>query len=258
MSRSSNVPIGLCALGRAAWLLPVVVLALGSAAAAEVTLTPSADAFLFAGEPASNYGGAGQLAVSDASRPQGEYQSLMRFDLAGAKSSFDAMLGSGTWALQSAALRLTTSNPNNAIFNLNQAGTFSISRMGNDSWVEGAGSPTAPAAQGVAFTAIPSLIGPEDRLLGTFNFPGGNSGANTFALGPVLGLMPDLESGGELTLRLFADAGATVSYNFSSRTFQNVASRPALTLTAVAIPEPAGLLPAGTLGLLLSRRRRRG
>src|SRR4030095_11353804 len=47
------------------------------------TFTPgtSAATFVFAGEPNSNYGAAGQLAISDAGRPQGEFQSLMRFEL---------------------------------------------------------------------------------------------------------------------------------------------------------------------------------
>ena len=233
----------------------VACLAMGhSVHAADVTLIPSADTFLFGGEPALNYGGAGQLAVSDAERAQGEYQSLMRFDLSGAKSSFDATFGAGQWTLQSATLRLSTANPNNPILNANQAGPFAVSWMQNDSWVEGTGTPMSPTTDGVTFSTLPSFLSPQDQPLGSFNFAGGNSGANTYAFNLSAGLIGDVEGGGPLSVRLFADAGMTVGYNFSSRTFQTTANRPVLTLTATAVPEPAtGALVVAIVAILATR-----
>jgi hypothetical protein len=241
-----------------AWACVVVCLAIGqSVHAADATVIPSADTFLFAAEPASNYGGAGQLAVSDPARAQGEYQSLMRFDLAAAKSSFDATFGPGQWTLQSATLRLTTSNPNNALFNPNQAGSFAVRWMQNDAWAEGTGTPTAPTSDGVTFASLPSLLSPQDQPLGSFSFPGGNSGANTYALSLAQGLVADVESGTPLSLRLLADPTQTVAYNFSSRSFQTAANRPLLTLTATAVPEPTAIAIISTLlALFLARPRR--
>ena len=226
--------------------------------AADVSVIPSADTFLFADEPNSNYGSAGQLSVSDPTRPQGQYQSLLRFDLAAAKASFDATFGPGQWRLQAATLRLSTANPNNAIFNPNTAGSFGAGWMQNDAWVEGTGSPISPTSDGVTFNTLPSFLSAQDQPLGTFNFPGGNSGAHTYALNFGPGLTSDLEAGDPLSIRLFPEAGGTVAYNFSSRTFQTAANRPLLTLSATAVPEPAtGAITAVFTLLLAARRRRR-
>jgi hypothetical protein len=225
--------------------------------AADVTVNPSADTFLSSAESPSNYGGAGQLAISDAGRPQGEFQSLVRFDLAAARSSFDSTFGPGQWKLQSATLRLTTSNPNNALFNANLAGPFAVSWMQNDSWAEGTGAPISPTSDGVTFATLPNFTSAQDQPLGTFNFPGGNSGANTFALNLSSGLTDDVQAGGLLSMRLFADGGMTVSYNFSSRNFGTVANRPVLTVSAVAVPEPGTLgVIAAIVALCVARPRR--
>jgi hypothetical protein len=211
----------------------------GLSRAADLTVNPSADTFVFAGEAASNYGAAGQLAVSDAGQPQGQYQALMRFDLAAIKSSFDATLGAGKWTLQAATLRLSTANPNNPIFNPNLAGSFAASWMQNDAWNEGTGTPMTPTTDGITFSTLSSFIGAQDQSLGTFAFPGGTSGNNTYALNLTPGLVGDVQAGDLLSIRLFADTGMTVSDNFSSRSFQTTANRPVLTLSAVAVPEPS-------------------
>jgi hypothetical protein len=226
--------------------------------AANFNPSTSADTFVFAGEPNSNYGAAGQLAISDAGRPQGEFQSLMRFDLAPAKASFDAAFGAGQWTLQSATLRLSTGTPNNPIFNANLAGSFAISWMQNDSWVEGTGTPVTPTNDGVTFATLPSFLSAQDQALGSFSFPGGNTGNNTYTLNLTSGLANDALAGDALSLRLFADAGMTLSYGFASRSFATTTNRPVLTLTATAVPEPATAGAAATLlGLVASRRRAR-
>lgn len=238
----------------------VVVLAMVAPAtrAADVALSPSADTFVYAGEPIYNYGGAGTVTVSGASTREGEFQALLKFDTAAARDSFDAAFGAGGWRLGGAFLRLATSNPNNPLFNPNTAGSFPASWMQNDGWTEGTGSPIAPASDGVTFATLPSFLSPSDESAGTIDFPGGTSGANTYALSPSPGFAADVLGGDALSLRLFAGPESSASYVFSSRTFNVVANRPVLTLSAVAVPEPAGAgMILGVSVALLMRRRSR-
>jgi hypothetical protein len=92
----------------------------------------------------------------------GEFQSVLRFDLSGAKTSFNSQFGAGQWSIQSITLSLTATAPNNAIFNSSATGQFGISWMQNDSWTEGAGTPAAPTTTGITFSTLPSLIGAGD------------------------------------------------------------------------------------------------
>src|ERR1051325_2699813 len=86
--------------------------------AASLSLSPSADAFVTGGPSGNlsgnNYGGAGALGVASAGSAKGEFQSLLPFDLSGAKTSFDAQFSIGQWSLQSVTLQLTATGPNNA------------------------------------------------------------------------------------------------------------------------------------------------
>src|SRR6267142_2714958 len=115
---------------------------------ASFSLTNFADAFVTTGPSGnlsiSNYGGAGALGISAPGSPQGEFQSVLKFDLARVKSSFDSTYGIGQWSLQSVTLQLTTSAPNNGIFNNNTLGQFAISLMQNTGWTEGTGTPNSP------------------------------------------------------------------------------------------------------------------
>jgi MYXO-CTERM domain-containing protein len=178
----------------------------------------------------------------------------MRFDLAPVKAAFDAQFGTGLWTIQSASLRLTTTPAGNAMFNANAAGQFNVGWMQNDSWIEGTGTPGTPTSAGITFNTLPSFLGPGDQALGTFSFPGGNSGNNAYTLTLSSGFTTDVVAGGLASMRLFA-AGDTVSYLFNSRNFGTVANRPLLTIDAV--PEPAAGLFAAVLGFSLLRRRRR-
>ena len=223
-------------------------------AAQQVTVSPSADTFVLAAEPIYNYGAAGAVEVSGAGTVGGEAQGLVRFDLATAKAAFDAAYGAGGWKLDSASLKLSTSNPNNPVFSPNAAGAIAVSWMQNDAWVEGTGGPTSPTTDGVTFNTLPSFLNTADEPAGTINFSGGNSGTSTYALAPSPGFTGDVLSGENLSLRL--STTGTTSYLFSSRTFSQAANRPALTLTASAVPEPAaGLALVAATGMLLARRR---
>src|SRR5712671_3821304 len=124
--------------------------------AATFSLIPSADAFVTTGPSANlsgnNYGGAGALSVAASGLSQGEFQSLLQFNLSGAKSSFDTQFGIGQWSIQSIALQLTATAPNNAIFNASAAGQFTVSWMQNDGWTEGSGTPMTPTTTGITFS----------------------------------------------------------------------------------------------------------
>src|SRR5262245_37722351 len=110
--------------------LLLVVTAAVPALGATFSANPTADAFVTAGAggalSGNNYGGAGAISLSAAGLPQGEQQSVLRFDLAGALSSFDATFGAGQWNIQSVTLQLTAAPAGAAIFNPPAAGSFGI------------------------------------------------------------------------------------------------------------------------------------
>jgi len=224
--------------------------------AATFSLNPAADAFVTTGPSGNlstnNYGGAGALSVAAAGLAQGEFQSVLQFNLSGAKSSFDSQFGAGQWSIQSVTLQLTAASPNNPIFNTSAAGQFGISWMQNDGWIEGTGSPQAPASSGIMFATLSSFLGGADEALGTFSYNGVTSGNSTYTLSLMPSLSADVLSGSTLSLRMFA-ADNTVSYLSDSRSFGTASARPLLTLTAV--PEP-GTLSLGLIGLSLFANRR--
>jgi hypothetical protein len=227
------------------------------ASAQPVSLNPVADAFVFSDEPTFNYGGGGVFTISAPGLPQGEFQSLLRFDLAGAKSQFDLAYGAGNWTLASAALQLSASSPNNPIFNDSAAGQFSATWMQNDSWGEGNGAPTTPDTNGVTWNSLPSFLSAGDQNLGVFSFNGATTGSANYSLLLAPGFVSDATSGGLASVHLRAAPGdTTVSGAFNSRTFNQAVRRPLLTLNAVAIPEPStwALAACGVVGLGLLRR----
>jgi PEP-CTERM motif-containing protein len=241
------------------WLIFVACLGAtpGAFGAASYTSFAISDSFVATGADGSlrnnNYGGGGALAIAAAGLPNGEFQSVIKFDLAGARNFFDAQYGLGAWTIQSVSLQLSSSPHNNIIYNDVAPGAFGISLMSNSSWIEGTGNASSPATNGITFNSLQnSFISPSDQSLGIFNFPGGTSGANIYSLGLTSGLASDILGGADASLRLFA-ADSSVSYLFSSRAM-SAALQPQLIITAV--PEP-GSLAVFTLGasLLLWRRR---
>lgn len=230
---------------------------------ASFSSNPTIDAFVTTGPTGNlannNYGIAGSITVAAAGQEMGEAQSVLQFNLAGAVSAFDAQYGAGQWSIQSVTLQLTAANANNPIFNSPLPGTFGVSWMQNDAWLEGAGSPASPGTTGITFNSLQNtFMGPNDQSLGTFSFDGRTSGASVHGLTLSSGLTGDITSGSLASFRLFA-ADGTMSGVFNSRNFATVANRPVLTV--VAVPEPSTIALAG-LGLgvvavrLLARRKR--
>jgi hypothetical protein len=236
----------------------LVLLLSSIARAATFNVTPSADAFVSSANPANNYGGAGAITVSAPGLPKGELQSLLQFNLAAAKTSFDARFGAGQWLLSSASLQLTAASPNNGIFNSPAAGQIAAAWQQNDAWTEGAGTPSGPTSSGVTWNSLASLTLAGDQALGTFNYNGSTSGAVTMPLAISSGLAGDAAAGGLLSLRLFAPSGETaVTGVFNSRSFTQALSRPMLALTAIAVPEPASsACICAAIALSMAARRR--
>jgi hypothetical protein len=234
---------------------------LGGAAA--FTNGAIADAFVATGPTGNlsgdNFGAAGALSVAAADLPQGEFQSVLEFNLSGAASAFNAEYGAGQWTIQSAALELTASAHGNAMFNTVAAGQFGVSLMQNNSWIEGTGTGGAPTTTGITYNSLEGVYinSAADQALGTFSFAGGTSGTASYSLNLAPGLVGDVEGGNDLSLRLFA-ADNSVSYLFTSR--EGAPNGPELVITAVPEPDTLLLGIAGTAALWwmeLGRRRMR-
>jgi hypothetical protein len=239
-------------------LCAVAVLMAAAARSHAVTfnVAPTADALVSAANPANNYGGAGAITASAAGLPKGEQQSLLKFDFAAAKASFDTTFGAGNWELDGASLQLTAANPNNALFNTSAAGVVAASWMQNDSWTEGTGTPAAPAATGITWNSLASFLSAGDESLGSFAFGGGISGTSMYSLSPSAGLNADAVAGGLASIRLYA-GDAAVAALFNSRSGGATSARPVLILSAIQVPEPTStvLLLVGLFAASCLRRR---
>ncbi|MGB8169782.1 MAG: hypothetical protein WCF18_19935 [Chthoniobacteraceae bacterium] len=246
-----------------------------AASAASVPLNPIADAFV-SSNPAqnalstaaikdSNYGGAGALGAAAAGLAKGEFDSLLKFDLAGVKASFDTVYGVGQWTITGATLQLSATSPGSVIFNgfglgsgssnVNSAGLVSIEWMQNDAWVEGTGNPNGPSLAGITFSSLPSFRSAADEPLGTFSFGGGTSGNDVWSLSLGTSFLADSTAGNTVSL-LLLPADGNVAYLANSRS-AGASVRPVLTVTAV--PEPGtltfGLVAAFTFSIRRVRRR---
>ena len=216
-----------------------------------------------------NFGAAGTLVVAGSASGNGEFDSLIKFTLAGAKAQFDSQLGAGNWTIADVTLTLATNfgiqgaQPNNAIFSLINTGSFAISWLDNNSWVEGSagggsGAVSNGTTQGITFNSKTSYLDTADETLGSFTYtpPGNNTGTPlTYDLGLTSGFVADITSGGDATLYL-TPGNATVCFLFNARSYAS--NHPILTVTANEVPEPSScallLGGAGTLVLLMCKR----
>ncbi len=201
---------------------------------ADAFVTPGADGSL----SSSNFGAAGALAVAAGDLPQGEFQTVMKFDLSAELNSFNTQFGAGQWTVESVTLQLSAAPHGNPIFNNVAAGLFDVSLMQNNSWVEGTGNGGTPTSDGISFESLQAVyIGAADQALGTFSFGGNTSGANSYSLDLSSGLTTDIQDGNDVSLRLFA-ADDNVSYLFDSRSGGSASFHPELTVQVGVVPEP--------------------
>lgn len=229
-----------------------VLLASAASAATVVTIQPSSatpnsgDAYLRAASAASNFGSAGALVVSGAGTPNtnGEFASLLKFDLATAKTTFDAAYGPGNWTIDSLQLQLTAATPNNSTFNANAAGLVLVEWIADDNWVENT----------ITWNGMAALVGAGSESLGGISYSGAHAGPLIATLTAGSGFTNDLQNGNAASFRLTA-GDANVSMVVNSRNFATIASRPMLILTTSIVPEPARFLLAaiGLFVLLHSR-----
>jgi hypothetical protein len=230
--------------------------AAGAQSTLSVTTTPDADTFVRSADAARNYGGAGALSVSGsaavngAGQQNGLFDSLLRFSLNDAMSSFDTAFGAGHWTLAGATLRLTeVAAPNNSLFNRG-VGAFEIGWLANDSWVEGTGTPNAPTTDGVTYNDLSALT--PVISLGTF-FNAGQNTRQGFAL-PLTdtAFVHDLMSGGNASLYLTA-ASPSIGFTFNSRSYTTASGWPSLELTTVPEPGVTALLVLGGVTVFIGR-----
>lgn len=216
---------------------------------------PIADAFVATGATgslsSSNFGAAGSLAIAASGLPQGQFQTVIKYDLSGELAALNTQFGAGQWAVQSVTLTLTASPHGNPIFNAVAAGSFSVSLMQNNSWTEGTGTGGTPTSNGISFNSLENkYISPSDPALGTFSFAGNTSGQNTYSLDLSSGLVGDVMGGDDLSLRLFA-ADNNISYLFSSRDTGVASTEPTLTVDVITVPEPRSVMLCAASVLML-------
>jgi hypothetical protein len=249
----------LCGLGL--WLAGAV----GAWAQIIVTNTPVSDAFVTSMHPTNNYGAAGALSVSGPiatntmGQQEGLLDSFLQFNVTNVVNSFNASFGAGQWAISSVTLTLTAQSPNNTIFNFG-TGTFQVNWIGNNSWLEGTGTPASPTTNGITYAQEPSILNPSvDESLGTFNYNGATSGQAKLNFGLPSGFTSEISTGGLVSFYMTATTNSTVGFTFNSRNFTTAADWPMLDITAVAVPEPttAALLGLSCMSLAAIGRRRR-
>jgi hypothetical protein len=212
------------------------VLAVCAEVQAQVTFTntTSADAFLATGSPSNpdgadltglNYGGAGTLAISPASAVEGEFQSVIRFDVSGARSLFDATYGTNNWSVDSILLQLTSNygtqgqQPNNMIFNVISGGQFVIEWLSDTNWIEGTGTPNLPTMVGVSYSSLSNLLSSAHEILCTNTYsPPGNNVPVAYTMPLDTNLLTAVASGGSISF-LFYAGDNQVGYLFSSREY---------------------------------------
>jgi hypothetical protein len=224
------------------------------------------DAFVRSLQPTQNYGAAGALSVSGsvATNPttglqEGLLDSFLQFNVSNAVSNFNSAFGAGQWAISNVTLTLTAQSANNADFNYGP-GQFQVNWIGNNSWLEGTGTPASPTTNGITYAQEPSILNSNvDESLGTFSYNGATSGQVKLTFGLPSGFISEISTGNLVSFYMTATPGSTVGFTFNSRNFTTSSDWPALDITAVAIPEPSTVALLGLSCVVLAAiGRRRG
>lgn len=214
----------------------VLLLLMACAAHAQVTYTgtTSADAFLPTGSPSNpigadltglNFGAAGTLVIAPPSQAKGEFQSVLKFNMANAVALFNAAYGTNGWAITDISLDLTSNygtagvQPNNGIFGVITGGKFVVEWLSDDDWLEGTGTPNLPTIDGVTYNSLPTLLSSPHEIIGTNTYsPPGNNVHATYPLVLNQNLVNDIAAGGDVSL-LFYAADDQIDFLFNSLTY---------------------------------------
>jgi hypothetical protein len=212
------------------------------------TNTTSDDAFLATGSPSNpdgtdltgdNFGAAGVLAIAPASSVNGEFESVLKFDVSGAAGLFNAAYGTN-WIISAISLQFASNvgtqgaQPQNGIFNAVNGGNFVIEWMADSDWVEGTGRPMAPTTDGVTYDSLTNLLADKHEPLCTNTYaPPGNNIYVTWPLPLKADLVTNILGGGPVSFRLYA-ADEQVSYLFNSHNFGN-GNEPLIAITALPL-----------------------
>lgn len=235
---------------RCPFILLLVLANFHSLAQLTFTNTTTDDAFLATGSPdnslgtnltADNFGAAGVLAVAAASSPNGEFQSVLKYDVSGATNLFDGVYG-GAWTISGISLQFACNfgtqgaQPDNALFNPVNTGNFVIEWIADDDWVEGTGRPMAPTMDGVTYNSLSNLLEEEHVPLCTNTYvPPGDNVHVTWPLPLDPNLVSNILAGGPVSFRVYA-ADNQVSYLFNSHNFGN-GNQPLINITAIPLLE---------------------
>jgi hypothetical protein len=219
-------------------------------AQAQVTFTgtTSDDAFLATGSPtnpkgtnltALNFGMAGVLVVAPAASTNGEFQSVLKFNLSGATNLFNTTYGTD-WTISAISIELTSNigtadgQPDNPLFSRVSGGNFVIEWLADDNWVEGTGRPNFPTTDGVTYNSIINLLASAHEALCTNTYsPPGNNVHVTWPLPVRTNLVDDIVGGGAIAFRVFA-SDDQINYLFNSHNFGN-GNEPLIHVTAVPL-----------------------
>jgi hypothetical protein len=205
----------------------------GLVAQAQVTNTSmtTADAFVCTGSPnyeggadltGLNFGAAGTLVIAPPASANGEFQSVIKFNLSNGVALFNATYGSNLWTITSLALDFASNygtggvQPNNPIFPTINGGQFVIEWLADDDWLEGTGTPNLPTTDGICFNTLPGLLAQPREILATNTYvPPGNNVRVTWPLPLTANLVADVSAGGDVTFRFYA-ADDQICYLFNS------------------------------------------
>jgi len=252
-------------MSRALKYFAVLSVGVCSLSEAQVTYTGTTtdDAFVATGSPqnpkgsdltGNNYGAAGVLAIAPAASVEGEFQSVIKFDLTSATNLFDATYATN-WIISAISLDFACNfatqgaQPDNGIFNTVNTGNFVIEWMADDNWSEGTGRPMAPTTDGVTYDSLSTLEAETHEPLCTNTYiPPGNNVHVVWPLPLNTDLVTNILAGGPVSFRLYA-ADDQVSYLFNSHNFGN-GNQPLIHVTAIPLPVLlSGGISNGVFGL---------
>ena len=177
----------------------------------------------------------GVSATNASGQANGAFDSLIRFPVSNLVATVDSAIGSQNWVITRATLHLTEfASPPSALFNRG-VGAFDVRWIANDNWIEGTGTPSAPATDGVKYQDLAGLLnGAIDASLGRFTNSGLDGGLS-FNLALAPSFLADVRSGTRVSLYLTA-ASPQIGFTIDSRSNGGSSNWPALEITATARP----------------------